>query len=190
MSNVTKNLLVKGASGKMGDQFVYKTRGKKTFITTFPTPGKNTEPSEPQLMVRELFTEASAYAKGAVANPERKAAYEAKIPKGKTAFNRALRDFLKAPVVKRIDASGYTGAIGSKLVIKAKDDFRVVELRVSIHDAAGELIEEGLATMDLMNEQKWHYTTVQENASLSGCTIRAVAKDVPENTGSLELVLL
>lgn len=189
MSNVTKNLLVKGARGKMGDQFVYKTRGKKTFITTLPTPGKNIVPTEPQLMVRELFTEASAYAKGAVANPELKAAYEVNLPKGKTAFNMALRDFIKSPVVKRIDASAYTGLTGSSIVIRAKDDFRVVELRVSILDAGGELIEEGLASPDPINQQKWRYTAIRENASLSGCTIRAVAKDIPENTGSLELVL-
>lgn len=78
MSNISKNLLVKGAKGKVGDQFVYKTRGKKTFITSLPTINPNTVATEEQVRVRELFGEASLFAKGAITNPELKAAYQQK----------------------------------------------------------------------------------------------------------------
>ncbi|WP_290795845.1 hypothetical protein [Flavihumibacter sp. UBA7668] len=189
MSNVSKNLLVKGAKGKVGDQFIYKTRGKKTFISTLPTVNKNAVATEQQLQVRDLFGEASNYAKGAVANPELKAAYDHKKPKGTTAFNIALRDYLKAPVVKKIDVSDYTGLTGSPIIVTAKDDFRVASVKVSILSAAGELMEEGPASLDPINYNKWIYTATRDNASLSGCTIRAIAKDIPDNTGSLELVL-
>lgn len=189
MSNVSKNLLVKGAKGKLGDQFVYKTRGRKTFITTLPTVNKNAVATEQQQNVRDLFAEASLYAKGAVSNPELKAAYAKKSPKGSTAFNLALRDYLKAPVVKWIDVTGYSGLAGSSIIVMAKDDFRVAAVHVSIHSAAGELLEEGAAVINPINHNKWTYIATRDIASLSGCVVRAIAKDIPENTGSLELVL-
>lgn len=189
MSNISKNLLVKGAKGKVGDQFVYKTRGKKTFITSLPTINPNTVATEEQVRVRELFGEASLFAKGAITNPELKAAYQQKKGAGQTAYNIAFRDFIKAPEVKLIDVSAYTGLAGSPIVVTAKDDFRVASVKVSILSAAGELIEEGLAILNPINRNKWIYSTVRENASLNGCIIRAIAKDIPENTGSLELVM-
>ncbi|KYP12948.1 hypothetical protein, partial [Flavihumibacter sp. CACIAM 22H1] len=189
MSNVSKNLLVRGAKGKMGNQFVYKTRGNKTFIATLPTIRKNAVVTPKQQTVRELFGEASGYAKGAVANAELKAAYADKKAKGVTAFNRALRDYLKAPLVKEIDAGAYTGLAGSPIRITAVDDFRVASVSISIYSATGSLIEEGEASMNPINHNKWTYTAQQDISLLSGCMIRAIAKDLPENTGMLELLL-
>lgn len=189
MSNITSNQLVKGARGKLGDQFVYRTRGKKTFITVLPTINPNIKSSARQQAGREHFGEAAVYAKGAIANPELKAAYGKKLSSGVTAFNIALRDYLIAPKVKRINASHYTGRTGSQIIIKAKDDFRVTSVHVSIHSATGDLIEEGAATINPLNPKKWIYTTSRENPVPSGCTIRATARDIPENTGSLDLVL-
>ena len=49
----------------------------------------------------------------------------------------AFRDYLKAPVVKKIDVSNYKGTVGSVIVVNAKDDFRVALVKVSIHSSTG-----------------------------------------------------
>lgn len=72
MSNISKNLLVKGAKGKVGDQFVYKTRGKKTFITSLTTINPNTVATEEKVRVRELFGEAPLLQKALLPTPNSK----------------------------------------------------------------------------------------------------------------------
>lgn len=102
----------------------------------------------------------------------------------------ALRDFLKAPVVKKINTEMYNGTPGSTIIVHAKDDFRVAEVKVSIYlTSTGDLLEEGNATLAPINREKWIYTTSQANASLVGLTIIATATDLPGNTGVLEITL-
>ena len=100
MAKITENLLVKGARGNLGKQYVYKTRGSRTFIARMPVVNKDAVPTEKQSEVRESFGEASMYAQGAMSSPDLKKQYEKKATDGATAFNIAFRDFLKAPVVK------------------------------------------------------------------------------------------
>ncbi|WP_052273269.1 hypothetical protein [Flavihumibacter solisilvae] len=185
MSRITENLLVKEARGKMGNQFVYKKRGEDTYIAKLPKVDKDAEPTEGQVRVRERFGEASEYAQGAIADPELRAEYERNLPSGKTAYNAAFRDYLKAPVVKSIDAGKYTGVAGTQIVVKTKDDFRVAEVFVSIHTATGELVEEGYAILNPINRNKWTYTTVASNLALAGSSISVTAKDIPGNEGRM-----
>src|SRR5437016_1233924 len=142
MANVNENLLVRGARGNVGKQFVYKKHGNNTNIARMPSINKDAVPTEKQAQKRDLFSEAAIYAKGVVASADLKKEYEKKLTPGKSAYNLAVRDYLKPPVVKKIDASNYKGTIGSVIVINAKDDFRVAEVQVSIHSAAGVLVEE------------------------------------------------
>ncbi|WP_052273454.1 hypothetical protein [Flavihumibacter solisilvae] len=189
MAKVTKNLLVKGASGKLGDQFVYKQRGDDTFITRLPEVDKDAEPTENQVRVRDRFGEASLFAQGANANPELKAEYERNLPSGKTAFNAAFRDYLKAPVVISIDVSKYAGLPGSPIVVKAKDDFRIAEVSISIRTATGELVEVGNAVLNPINRNKWTYTTVEDNPAYAGGSVSATARDIPGNEGRMDITL-
>ena len=87
-----------------------------------PAIDKNATPTEKQVQVRELFSSASVYAKGAVADPDLKKEYQKKASSGNTAFNIAFRDYLKAPVVKKIDTGYYNGKPGSTIAVKATDD--------------------------------------------------------------------
>jgi hypothetical protein len=189
MSNVNENLLVRGARGNVGKQFVYKKHGDNTIIARMPSINKDVVPTEKQLEKRELFSEAAIYAKGAMSSADLKKEYEKKATPGKTAFNIAFRDYLKAPVVKKIDTSNYKGTIGSVIVVNAKDDFRVASVQVSIHSAAGVLVEQGNAVLDPIKRSLWNYTATQNNAALAGSVISATAQDLPGNTGSLEITL-
>jgi len=191
MAKIKDNLLVRGASGKVGKQFVYRKRGDDTFITRMPTTDKNAKPTEQQEKVRDLFAAAAGYATGAITDAKLKAQYQkkAKTKSGRTAYNVAFRDYLKAPVVKSIDTSMYKGSVGTKIVIDARDDFRVVELFISIKTAAGVLVEEGNAILDPVDRNKWIYTATQNNAALTGSIIQATAKDLPGNKGNLEITI-
>jgi hypothetical protein len=189
MPKINDNFLVKGARGNMSKQFVYKTRGNNTHIAKMPVRNRKIESTERQLEIRDLFTEASAYATGAIDSPELKKEYEKKAPAGVTAFNMALRDFLKPPVVKSIDASMYDGSVSSTIAVKARDDFRVASVTVSIKTAAGALVEEGAALLNPINRNQWIYSAVKSNASLAGSIISATARDVPGNKAKLEITL-
>jgi hypothetical protein len=189
MANVNENLLVRGARGNVGKQFVYKKSGNNTSIARMPSINKNAVPTEKQIQKRDLFSDAAAYARGVVASADLKLEYERKLTPGQTAYNLAVRDFLKPPVVKKIDVSNYKGTIGSVIVVNAKDDFRVASVRVSIHSAAGVLVEQGNAVLDPIKRSLWNYAATQNNAALAGSVISAIALDLPGNTGSLEITL-
>lgn len=189
MAKINDNLLVKGARGNVGKQYVYKKRGKGTHIAKMPTINPNAEATDRQKAVRERFAAASLYAKGAMTDPELKKEYQKKAKDGATAFNAAFRDYLTAPQVKQISTDEYTGTAGSLIVVEARDDFRVVEVKVSIRNAAGVLIEEGNALLNTIDRNKWSYTATVDNALLAGCRIMATALDNPGNKGTLEVVL-
>lgn len=188
MARIKNNPLVQGASGNVGKKFVYRKRGKDTFITLMPEINENAKPTQQQEKVREQFQAASGYATSVIADAKLKAQYQkkAKAKSGVTAYNIAFRDFLKAPVVKKTDTTKYTGSPGSPVVITATDDFRVVEVAVSIKTAAGVLVEEGNAMLNPMNRDEWIYTATQNNAALTGSVILATAKDLPGNKGTLQ----
>jgi hypothetical protein len=188
MARMDNNLLVKGARGNVGKQYVYKKRGNETHIARMPVV-KKTEPTEGQAKVRDKFASASLYAQGAMSSPDLKKEYQKKATDGKTAFNMAFRDFLKAPVVKAIDTGKYDGTPASTIVVSARDDFRVVEVTVSIRKADGTLVEEGNAMLNPIDRNKWTYAAMQSNPSLPGSIITATALDLPGNKGTLEVTI-
>jgi len=191
MAKIKDNLLVRGASGNVGKQFVYRKRGNNTFITRMPATDKKAKTTQQQEKVREQFLAASGYATSAIADPKIKAQYQkkAKVKSGITAYNVAFRDYLKAPVVKKTDAAKYTGTPGSPIVVTAVDDFRVIEVAVSIKTAAGVLVEEGNAILNPLHRDEWIYTATQNNAALTGSIIIATAKDLPGNKGTMQTTL-
>jgi hypothetical protein len=189
MAKINKNLLVREARGHMGKQFVYRKHGKDTLMTKMPDVNENLQPTEAQVGVRELFAEAALYAKGAISDPELKKQYQKKAGPGRTAYNMAFRDYLKAPKVTGIDPSLYIGAQGTRIIVSAKDDFRVAAVIVRIYTPAGVLLEEGGAILNPVNYNKWIYVATQNNPVLAGSVIRATASDLPGNQGSLEITL-
>lgn len=189
MSYLDNNPLVDGARGNFGKKFVYKKRGNKTHIAKMPAQNPNAEVTDQQLEIRDQFGSAALYAKGAMSDPILKKEYQKKAKSGVTAFNIAFRDYLKAPVVKSIDTSKYTGVVGSLITVSAKDDFRVASVHVSIHTAAGVLIEEGDAILNPIDRNKWNYATTQANANIAGCVVKADAFDLPGNKGSLDVTV-
>jgi len=189
MAKINNNLLVKGARGHVGKQYVYKKRGNDTLIARMPSVNKDAIATVEQEKVRDLFAAAAIYAKGAISDPVLKKEYQKKADPSMNAYNIAFRDYLKAPVVRSVDASEYDGTVGSVIAVSAKDDFRVAEVKVAITDANGALIEEGNCVLHPIDRNKWIYTTSQANATIAGTIISATAKDIPGNKAKLEISL-
>ncbi len=189
MAKLNSNMLVKGARGHVGRQFVYKQRANQTVIAKMPEVNKNLIASQEQITVRDQFTAAVVYAKGAMGDPLLKSEYQKKANASRTAYNIAFRDYLKAPAVTSINSEAYDGAVGSIITVSAKDDFRVAEVRVSITDINGNLVEKGLAVQHAIDRNKWNYAATVAVAAIAGFIITAEALDIPGNKAGLEIIL-
>jgi hypothetical protein len=186
MSKSSNNVVMHGHQGMVGDMLVFKQLNGKTIVSTKPRKS-NKPPTEGQLLRQERFLEATIYAKNAAKDPVLKLIYDALAGGGKTAYNVAMADFLKSPVLSKAITENYSGAVGESIKVRAVDSVKVESLFLSIFAADDSLLEEGEATQ-LPNGLDWEYLTTQINPVLTGSRIRFVAKDIPGNTTLLEVV--
>jgi hypothetical protein len=61
-------------------------------------------------------------------------------------YNLAMADWFNRPQFREIDLTGWKGAPGDVIRVKAYDDVKVVEVRVRLSSDDGIVLEEGLAT--------------------------------------------
>jgi hypothetical protein len=186
MAKSKNNVVTFGLSGKIGDLLIFSQRGGKTIVSKITQRVDN--PSEKQKEQRRKFQQAVIYGRIALADPDAKAAYQASAPKGQTAYNVAIADMFRAPDIETIDFSGYTGKAGDTVRIVVKDDFLVKEVRLSIVNDDGTLVEEGNAASD-PSGHVWIYTATQTNANLSGDKITVTVSDLPGNQTQEEQTL-
>lgn len=179
MSKGNDNVLTLRSTGTFGKQIVFRQRHGETIMSKPPRP-TNIPLTADQIAVQEKFKMATNYAKAVNANEALKAAYKAASKPGRTAYNTALADYFKAPEIKEIDRSQYTGQPNSIIRINAIDDFRVESVYVSLFNQAGDIIEQGHAVAD-PESHFWIYTAVSLNQDVPGCIVRVQAKDLPGN---------
>ena len=187
MAQSKDNVLVKGFSGTIGRLLTFRQRAGKTIVGKLLKPS-TAPPTVKATAVRTKFKSSTIYARAAALDPVTGPLYKALATGDISAYNVALADAFNAPEVFKLDASNYHGVVGNTITVQAKDDFKVVTVSVSIHDAAGSLVEQGNAVMQT-DELNWMYTTTQANAALAGSKIKATATDLPGNTGELEITL-
>lgn len=187
MAEVSGNLILHGASGKLGDMLVIRQKAGKTILAA--APGKrDKEPTENQKKQQQRFQQAVIYGKSQIADADSKADYATKTKGSKTAFNVAVADFLHAPDIDEIDFTNYTGAIDDTIRIRATDDFRVMGVHIAIFNGDGTLVEEGDAVQS-DNELDWIFTATAENASLEGDKIIVQVMDKPGNVSEEEQII-
>lgn len=175
---VVDNDLVMGSSGKIGKMLVFRQRAGKTIIAKRGT--RKGPLSVDQETFTERFREAAIYAKKVSDDPIKKAMYEAVAKPGQSAYNLALADFCKAPVVKKITLDDYNGQIGGTILIRAIDNFKVEAVTVQILDENSTILETGQAILE-DNGLDWLYTATVDNPSPQGSTVRVTASDLPGN---------
>lgn len=175
--------------GALGKELVFRDWDGKTIVSKYPKRKKRA-PTLRQAAMRERFQLGMVYAKAILEDPDpgMRESYATALQPRQNVYSRALQDFMSPPVVKSINPAKYNGVAGSRIVIRATDDFRVVSVRAEIYSAAGTLLEAGEAQPDNRGLD-WVYAIVRSNLLTAGSRIKAVATDVPGNEGMLEITL-
>jgi hypothetical protein len=152
MAKVENNLLFRGASGKIGGQFVLRRlRDGRTIICNIPD-FSNRKLSKDQKNHHKRFQAASAYAKGASrTNP-----IYAQLAEGtmKNAYNVALGDWFHPPVIHKVERRGKV------IRVQATDDVTVSVVQVIIMNEMGKVLEKGEGGKGKGNW--WEYTPTAE----------------------------
>jgi hypothetical protein len=189
MANSNNSVITGKFRGTLGKELVFREWEGKTVVAKAPKRRQG-DSTPAQEETQDNFLLASRYAKAVIKGQDQgiKDAYTAALRPRQNLYSRALEDFLSPPVVKIIDTDNYTGIAGSRIQIRAVDDFRVTGLQVEIYAANGTLLEKGNAVQQT-NGLDWNYTAAQANNLLTGSKIKAIATDVPGNKGTLELTL-
>jgi hypothetical protein len=187
MAHSTNNLIMLGFSGKLGNQVVLRNVNGKIIMSNIPHR-KNKKAVGKQIETCNRFRMASRWAKGILRDPEMLAAYREKAGKGQSAYNAAISDYLNSPVVSEINVSNYHGHAGDKIIVTAKDDFRVREVKVTIAGPGGKELEHG-ACKPGESGIYWHYPATTDIGNPEGLTVSAIARDYPGNTTNLSTVI-
>lgn len=182
MAKSKDNVVMQGASGKVGRNLVFRQKGDQTIIAKRPKAPATAKPvSDKQLRVQNRFLDASLYAKKAIKDDELKAAYGAKANINQSAYNVAFKDYFTAPQVRRLNDSNYKGAVGDELNFLIKDIMKVTEINIEILDQSEVLIESGLAVPVDSDNVEWTYTASAANADYENAVYRITMLDTPKN---------
>lgn len=187
MAESKNNVITHGLSGKVGDLIVFRSRFGRTFVSTKPKE-RTGEPSEAQQAQKAKFQQAVIYAKAAINDPATMQGYKDAAKDEAMPYTIAIADFFHAPKIDTIDISKYTGKVGDVISLKVSDDFKVVEVIVTILNADGTEVEHGNAVLKA-GTIEWIYTAKAANASLDGDKIVIRASDIPGNLSEKEEVI-
>lgn len=185
---IVKDPLMKGISGKVGDQFYYRQYGGNTILCKRPKRNKSRPRSKEELRRQKKFRDALFYARDAIRDPDMLAMYQALAGNGKTAYNMAMSDALKPPVLSKLNAKQYRGLPGNILEVKAEDNVCVTSVSFTIYAPDGSEVERGEAIPHRYSWQ-WRYTITTLNNTPKGSVIRVVAEDMPGNQTVLEHIV-
>ena len=95
MARVKNNILLKGLSGALNKQVVFKTRNKKTFMSRYPDMSK-VVPCEKQVKEKSRFARAVEYAQSVLADPKKRLEVAARTPSGKFIYHQAIKDYMES----------------------------------------------------------------------------------------------
>lgn len=104
MATVSGNMLTSGIRGKIGDMFVFRQIGGKTFVSRSPRKPDRRRESAAQRNTRTTFKDASRWAKSLLCVPEKKAYYKKRAQEWKltNAYTAAIKDYMMSAQSKTI----------------------------------------------------------------------------------------
>lgn len=170
MAKVRRSAIFTRMSGTIDqNHYVRTTRDGRTIISLKPDFG-NRQFSEAQLSTQSRIQQAAAYAKAACKeNP----IYAMKAEgTAQNAYNVALADWMKPPVVHRIER------LENRIRVQASDNVSVAKVTVTVVDDQGNVLEQGGANQ--VNEMFWEYVPRSEGRLL------IEASDLPGNRTTAE----
>lgn len=179
MIQTSFNAISTGATGMFGKQVVMYVRNGRQIIAKAPCkrPGKGTAGQE---RTKADFRLATGWSARVRANDELRSWYLPGVAGGKNVHNLSIADYLVAPVIHDVQITG------GRIAISASDNFRVHTVTVVISDAAGTILETGLAVN--IGDDNWEY--LPATRGLQGCTLLVIARDLPGNETRFEKELL
>jgi hypothetical protein len=133
MATIKNNDLVKGLSGSIGKQLVFRTLHGKTVVSHMPRKPDKKKETEAQRNTRATFRKATLFARRVLQDPEKKVYYQqrAKALKLPNAYTAAITDYMrKAKVVK----TEHRGTITYRI---AKPGFALKEVSVELSETTG-----------------------------------------------------
>lgn len=189
MAHSDNSVVTRKLKGTLGKELVFREWDGKTVVAKAPKRREG-DPTPAQAQTQERFLFATRYAKAVIKSEDKSMAqaYAASLRPRQNVYSRALEDCMSPPIVQAINTRNYKGAAGDTIVVRAIDDFRVVSVRVEIYASNGTLLEAGNAEMDEYGLYSI-YKATQVNNPLAGSKIVAIATDVPNNEGTLEVTL-
>ncbi len=170
------NVVIRGLSGKLG-QLVILSDGH---LRTRPDVSKRVW-SERQREHLSRFEQAKAYARTVMADPALHAKYAAKAARshGLGVWQLAIADFFHPPRILSVMPDPNCGEQGSRVVIRAVDDFQVAGAEVTIGSDTG-LLEQGAAAVDPATGS-WVYTLAGDLPRGVDIRITVTVADLPGN---------
>jgi hypothetical protein len=161
--------------------FIYKTRSGKNVIARKPV--MDTSHGGPKKSVQEEVRQAVTYAEFACDQ----ALYQSRaVGSSNTAYNLAVADALGKPQVLHIDINSLTGKAEQAILIKAKDNFMVLSVRLVIREGDN-ILEEGEAEQLQSDGLIWKYTLKTPVERKTGLSLDAYAFDLPGNVGKYSI---
>jgi len=170
MAIVKDNILMKLVRGTLGNQFTIYERNGQIIMATKRGPSRK-KPTQKQLDAREKMAKAASMAVEMLLDPEVKAYYASLAGPGQNAYNIAVKDAYRSPEVQNIKIEK------EKVVVTAKDEFRVAAVNIEVKNAEGVVTERGRAVLG-WNGVDWHY---KATALPPGGTVIVEVDDLPGN---------
>ena len=181
MPIVTHNFLLKGFSGALGKNVVFKQYTKRGIVIAANYPKKRKSDSDKQIAQQGVFKYAIQYAKNATAHPQVSVIYAKGVDAVRTSVNAvAMKDVLTPPEVREVNLLTYSGAPGELIRVRAWDDFKVMSVSIAIAKADGTIIEEGQA-LPRGKKGLWRMATTVRNDSVPGTVFTVIATDMAGN---------
>lgn len=179
MAKSKDNVVMQGASGRIGKNLVFRQRGDQTIIAKTPRIPTDRVMSAKQVAVQYKFYDATQYAKSVMLDDDLKAAYKSKANVNQSAYNVAFKDYFTEPEIRRVDDRAYEGEVGDKINFHVKDVMVLRSLSVEILDAQDTVIESGAAVLKDKSDSEWIYTTTMQNPDYFDCKYRITMVDKP-----------
>ncbi|QHS61874.1 hypothetical protein [Chitinophaga agri] len=178
MAIVKDNILLQLVRGSIGKQITIYERNGQIIMAKKRRPS-NKKPTQKQLEARHKMRIAADLARDMMNDPQIKAYYASLAGPGQNAYNMAVKDAYRSPEVQNIRLED------TDIVVTAKDEFRVAEVKVQVLDTDGVVTEGGPAVLG-RNGVDWYYKA----ASLpAGGRVIVVAADLPGKETVKELLL-
>lgn len=179
MAKSKDNIVMQGASGRIGRNLVFRQRGDQTIIAKTPRIAADRVMTAKQVAVQYKFYDATQYAKSVMLDDDLKAEYKSKANVNQSAYNVAFKDYFTDPEVRRVDDRAYGGEVGDKISFHVKDIMVLRSLNVEILDAQDVIIESGEAVLKDKSDSEWVYTATAQNLDYSDCKYRITMLDKP-----------